>query len=558
MNTVLTPVHEVVARQLKAAGVECMFGVMGEDTAPLVVSAAALGIVCHAARHENQAAAMADGYSRATGRTGFVTVTGGPGFSNALTAIHTAHRAGSRVVVLAGAGNPAENDRQRDFVRNASAVGWLKQFPQAATLELLGIPVVKPLEGALAAAATRAALALGQHGTVVLVLGRQLLLEKIAAASEPAARPEDAPKPKAAAAQDIAALADLLGETWAVNRPLILAGRGAMSSGAGPALKRLGELNGALLATSLPGAALFDGDPYDIGVCGTYASALASDLIPQADCVLAFGATLNRWTTYNNTLFPRAHVIQVDASAEALGRFMDIDLGIAADARHVALALIAELEKRGHAAAGFRTPEVRASIASFMPESGHVDRSTKDLLDPRSLMQALNRLLPAGRILCIDGGQHARFAIRNLRVAQPRNFMQAVEAGSIGLAMGEGVGAAIGRPGELVVVCVGDAAMMMALGDLETAVRLRLPLLVVVSNDAALGAEVNVLSDLGMDTSQAQIAAPSFELIARAMGAQAATVRSTEDLRVIESWLAAPQRMPLLLDCRVNPEVRAH
>lgn len=557
MSNALTPVHEIVAHQLKEAGVECMFGVMGEDTAPLVVSAAALGIVCHAARHENQAAAMADGYSRATGRTGFVTVTGGPGFSNALTAIHTAHRAGSRVVVLAGAGNPAENDRERDFVRIASGVGWLKQFPQASALELLGIPVVKPMQGALAAAATRSALALGQHGTVVLVLGRQLLLEKIAAATEAAAKPVDAPKPLAPAAESIATLADLLGETWAINRPLILAGRGALASGAGPALKRLGELTGALLATSLPGAALFDGDPYDIGVCGTYSTALASDLIPQVDCVLAFGATLNRWTTYNNTLFPRAHVIQVDSSAEALGRFMDIDLGIAGDARHVAEALIAELEKRGHSGPGFRTPEVRSTIASFLPESDHVDRSTKDLLDPRSLMLALNRLLPSGRILCIDGGQHARFAIRNLRVAQPRNFMQTVEAGSIGLSMGAGVGAAVARPGELVVVCVGDAAMMMALGDLETAVRLRLPMLVVVSNDAALGAEVNVLSDLGMDTSQAQIAAPSFEAIARAMGAQAAIVRSIQDLRVIESWLAAPKGTPLVLDCRVNPEVRA-
>ncbi len=556
MTTTLAPVHEVVAQQLKDAGVTCIFGVMGEDTAPLVVSAAARGIVCHAARHENQATAMADGYSRATGRTGFVTVTGGPGFSNALTAINTAHRAGSRVVVLAGAGRPTEDDRERDFVRKASAVGWLKQFPQARALELLGIPVVKPLQGALAPAATQSALALGAGGTEVLVLGRQLLLEKIApvVAAAPGAHASPAATPDA---PSIAALADLLQETWAVNRPLILAGRGAISSGAGPALRRLGELTGALLATSLPGAALFDGDPYDIGVCGTYASALASDLIPQADCVLVFGATLNLWTTYNNTLFPRAHVIQVDADPEALGRFVDIDLGIAGDARGVAEALIAELGRRGHAAAGFRTPEVRAAITSFVPEADHVDRSTRDLIDPRTLMLALNRILPAGRILCIDGGQHARFAIRNLRVAASRNFMQAVEAGSIGLAMGAGIGAAVARPGELVVVCVGDAAMMMSLGDLETAVRLRLPLLVVVSNDAALGAEVNVLSDLGMDTSQAQIAAPPFEAVARALGAQAATVRSTQDLRVLEGWLAAPKDTPLVLDCRVNPEVRS-
>ena len=550
-------VYDVVADLLKQAGVECIFGVMGEDTAPLVVAAAARGITCHAARHENQAVAMADGYARATGRTGYATVTGGPGFSNALTAIHTAHRAGSPVLVITGAGRPGEDDRESGVVRTATAVSWLKQFPQAAALDLLGIPVVKPLEGAAAASATRRALTLGARGTAVLVLGRQLLLEEVSPPADSSPVEDAATPTEAPAAQEISALADILAESWAVSRPVILAGRGALNGGAAPALKRLGELTGALLATTLPAAALFEGDPFDIGVCGTYATPVASELMPQADCILAFGASLNQWTTYNNTLFPRAHVIQVDADPAALGRFIDIDLGIHGDALPVAQALVAELERRGHAVIGLRSPEVKNQIASHLPDADHRDRSTTALIDPRSLMLALDRLLPADRILCVDGGQHARFAIRNLKAARPRNFIQAVEAGSIGLAMGAGIGAAVGRAGELVVVCVGDAAMMMALGDLETAVRLGLPVLVVVSNDAALGAEVNVLSDLGMDTRQAQIPSPSFEAIARAMGAQAATIRAAADLGVVQAWLAANTQLPLVLDCHVNPEVRA-
>ena len=157
----------------------------------------------------------------------------------------------------------------------------------------------------------------------------------------------------------------------------------------------------------------------------------------------------------------------------------------------------------------------------------------------------------------IDGGQHGRFAVRYVRTSKPGNFVQAVDAGSIGLSIGTGVGAAYGRPGEPVMVAVGDAGMMMSLGDLETAVRLRLPILVVVSNDAALGAEVNVLSDLGMDTAQAQIASPSFEAIARAMGAQAATIRSVADLAVVTRWLESRPNVPLVLDCMVNSEIRA-
>ena len=107
-----------------------------------------------------------------------------------------------------------------------------------------------------------------------------------------------------------------------------------------------------------------------------------------------------------------------------------------------------------------------------------------------------------------------------------------------------------------VVVTVGDGGMMMSLGDLETAVRLRLPILVVVCNDEALGAEVNVLDDLGMDTRVAEIPSPSFERIAAGMGARAATVRSIGELAVVSDWLRDRSETPLVLDCRIDPEIR--
>jgi thiamine pyrophosphate-dependent acetolactate synthase large subunit-like protein len=337
---------------------------------------------------------------------------------------------------------------------------------------------------------------------------------------------------------------------------LILAGRGAVLSGAAPALRRLGELTGGLLATTLRATGLFSGDPYDVGVCGTFATPVASDLITQADCVLAFGAALNHMTTYNNTLFPKAMVVHVDADEAAIGRFVDAGLAIRADARQVAEALVSELERRGHSVTGFRTPATREAIAAYRIGDGVRDQGTPDLIDPRVLMLELDRILPRGRILCADTGQHARFAIRYLRVERPENLVQASEAGSIGLGIGTGIGAAIGRPGELIVVAVGDGGMMMSLGDLETAVRLRLPMLVVVSNDEALGAEVNVLSDLGMETRLAKIPSPSFEAVAAALGARAATVRSAADLGVVAQWLRDRADTPLVLGCRVNPEVR--
>ena len=558
---------ERIADALAESGVECIFGVLGDDTGPLIVATSERGIRYIFARHENQAVAMADGYSRATGRTGVVTVTGGPGFSNAITAINSAHRGKSRICVLVGTGNVAEDDLEPDTIRSTPPASWLKFFPQTAVSALLGIASVKPASVNSAWQDTHLAMRKAASGAVVLVLPRDVLegrVEDESKVSVPSSTATGADantglkEPVAPQAEQISAVADLLQETWAINRPLILAGRGALGAGAESALKRLGELTGALMATTLHANALFQGDPYNVGICGTYASPVASELIPQADCVLVFGAGLNSLTTYKNTLFPKAMVIQVDTDPAAFGRFVDVEVAIGADTRLTAEMLVAELERRAHAAEGFRSPEQRDLIANFRPDHGVQDKSGAGMIDPRMLMIELDRILPRQRILCADGGQQARFAIRYIGVERARNFLQASDAGAIGLGMGSAIGAAVARPGEVVLAAIGDASMMMALGDLETAIRLRLPILVVVSNDEALGSEVNFLSEQGLPTEVALTPSPSFAAIAESMGAQAATVRSPDDLRVVERWLQESPGVPLVLDCRINPEIRAH
>ena len=551
--------YEMVADALATAGVECIFGLLGDDTGPLVVATTERGIRYVFVRHENQAVAMADGYSRVTGRVGVATVTGGPGFSNAITAINTAHRGGSRVCVLIGTGSVAEDELERTRIRTTPPANWLKYFPQSAMLGLLGISMVKPGNAASAGRETRFALDRARKGTVVLMLARDVLQETASREGAVSATATEAiatvrqPDP-----EQIATVADLLQEAWAVNRPLILAGRGAVASGAASALRRLGELTGALLATTLHANASFHGDPYNLGICGTYSNPVASELIPQADCVLVFGAGLNSLTTYMNTLFPKAMIIQVDTDEAAFGRFVDVELGVQADTRVSAEMLVAELERRGHCVEGFRTAAVRDAIAGYRASDGIKDKSTSQLVDPRTLMIELDRALPPQRILCVDGGQQARVAIRYIRVERPENFVQASDAGAIGLGIGTAIGAAVGRPGELVVAAIGDASMMMSLGDLETAVRLRLPILVVVSNDEALGSEVNFLIEHGLDSEIAKTPSPSFAAIASAMGARAETVCSPGDLVVVERWLRERSSVPLVLDCRVNPEIRVH
>jgi thiamine pyrophosphate-dependent acetolactate synthase large subunit-like protein len=342
-----------------------------------------------------------------------------------------------------------------------------------------------------------------------------------------------------------------------VSRALVLAGRGALASNAGPVLRRLAELTGALLATTLPATGLFDEDEFSVGVCGTLSTSVGSELIGKTDCVLAFGASLNPFTTYDSTLFPKARLVQVDHRAEELGRLMDPVLAIEADARLTAEALVRELERRGHSATGLRTPEHRRAIAGYSSAAGLVDRSTPTSIDPNTLVLELDRILPRQRVVCVDAGHQMRFSTRHLTFRGGRNFVWGVEFGSIGLCLGIAVGAQIARPDTPVAAFLGDGSMMMALGDLETVGRLGLPMLVVVSNDDGFGAEVNALVDLGMDPALAKIPGPSFAQIAEAMGIPAAVVRTATDLDVARRWVAAGRPGPLLLDCRVNQAVRS-
>jgi thiamine pyrophosphate-dependent acetolactate synthase large subunit-like protein len=142
-----------------------------------------------------------------------------------------------------------------------------------------------------------------------------------------------------------------------------------------------------------------------------------------------------------------------------------------------------------------------------------------------------------------------------LAVPDPAGFVFATDFQALGLGLGNAIGAAVARPDRLTVLFIGDGGRMMSLNDLDTAVRYTLPLLIVTINDAAYGAEVYFLQQLGLLTKQAEFNDPDFVAIAQGMGAQGLTVRSLDDLAKIRPWMAHPTG-PLVVDCKVNPEVQ--
>jgi len=312
-----------------------------------------------------------------------------------------------------------------------------------------------------------------------------------------------------------------------------------------------------LLATSVMARDMFASSPYSVGISGTFASPIASELLGSATLVLAFGASLNFYTTYLGDIFGKAHIVHIDNQPGALGKYQRFDLAVVADARLAAAELADALEQKRHRVVGYRSPDTARRIAEFSIEKRRItDRSSAAGIDPRVLMSALDQLLPAERTLVVDVGHFMDFPIAHLSVSDPRAFVWPIEYTAVGTGLGPALGAAVAHPDKLTVLCIGDGGMMMTLADLHTAVRYRMRLLIVVCNDSALSGELHFLRESGYSDELARSENPSFEAIARSIGLEAATITTIDELKPLRERLRQ-LRGPMLLDCRITPEVVA-
>jgi acetolactate synthase I/II/III large subunit len=547
-------VNERIAEELKRQGVRAVFTLMSEDTARLIVEVDRVGIPLYSTRHDSTAIGMADGYARACGDVGVAIVGRGPGLTNALNALVTATKASTGIVVLIGDSPNGFEDPARAQAARAERVG--KHIDQTALLSSLEIPNTTLQSPATAIAEIALCFERARAGSVVAVNMPGDVLEAAAPEVDRTSLTRELVEPVAPPAEDINLVADLLGESWAARRPVIIAGHGAVVSGAQDELRRLGELTGSLMANTLLANSFFNGDPYNIGFVGTMSTPLGSELVSEADLVLAFGASLNPYTTYRGDLLHGARVVQFDTSPKASGRYHPTELAVVGDARLAAQALVKELERRGHKAAGYRTPELAGRIKHFKLGDTVTDGADSSGLDPRMVMIGLDRILPPERTLVVDGGHHFEFAVAHIGVPDPRGFIFANEYFAVGCGLAAALGAAVARPDRLTVLDIGDGGMMMNLGDIDTAVRYKLPLVIIVTNDGGFGSEIHYLQVNGLPDETARYANPSFAEVAAGLGAVGITIDSLDKLDQVRSAIQGLAG-PLVLDCKVTTSVRA-
>ncbi|HWT92336.1 MAG TPA: thiamine pyrophosphate-dependent enzyme, partial [Solirubrobacteraceae bacterium] len=356
------------------------------------------------------------------------------------------------------------------------------------------------------------------------------------------------------------------------ERVAIVAGRGAVLAGARDVLEVLGERCGALLCTSAVAHGLFAGAEFDAGISGGFVTPALEQLLPQADVVLAFGATLNHWTTRGGRLLgDGAQVVQVDVDPRAIGAHVPGAMAVVGDAGAAAADLVAELDARGvqRRDGGFRTAEVRELLEregrwsalgldrGVVPGAGGGTGPSVAGVHPRALTQAVDAALPPERTVVVDSGHLTGWPAMDLTVRDARSWLFVNGFQAVGLGLGAAIGAAVARPGRITVAAVGDGGLFLALPELETAARLRLPLLVLVYDDAAYGAEVHHFTPQGRDVALAQFPDTDLAAIARGAGCDALTIRTLDDLHApLAAWAAAPEE-PLVVDAKVDPTICA-
>ena len=525
-------VAEAVGRALVERGVGQVFGVVGSGNFHVTNAMVDAGARFVAARHEGGAATMTDAYSRMSGEVAALTVHQGCGLTNAVTGITEAAKSRTPMVVVAPAATQPLSNFYVDQETLASSVGAVPMWVGSADT------AVADTVAAVDAALTRR--------TVILNL--PLDVQALEVRDFPALPALPAPDHAAPGDVDLALLVEALDRS---ERPVFVAGRGSRGSGCRQALEELAGATGALLATSAVAKGLFNGNDWYLDVSGGFSSPLAAELIKDADLIVGWGCALNMWTMRHGRLIGEGtRVIQVDDDPDAIGAQRPVAEGVIGDVGATARAALVQVTE----SSGYRSKEVRARIASEVRwrDVPYEDDSTGDRIDARTLSIALDDILPSERVLAVDSGNFMGYPSMYLSVPDEWGFCFTQAYQSIGLGLATAIGSALAQPDRLPVAALGDGGGLMSIAEMDTVVRLGLPMVVVVYNDEAYGAEVHHFGPEGHDLDIVEFPPTDIAAIAGGFGFEAVTVRQVADLDPVAKWVEGDRAKPLLIDAKVT------
>ncbi|HEY0917619.1 acetolactate synthase catalytic subunit [Devosia sp.] len=547
-----------VAQQLvqafKRHGVEVTFGQSLPSAFQLAATGAGLRQLAY--RQENMGGAMADGYARVSGKVAVVTAQNGPAAALLVAPLSEALKASIAIVALVQevARNTVDKNAFQEFdhARLFDACSkWVRRVDRADRID-------DYVDMAFTIAAT------GRPGPVVLLVPADLLLDEAVDTprrAAPGVFPLDRTSP------DPVAVADAAARLAGAERPLVIAGGGVHVSGATAELARLQEDCHLPVATTVMGkGSVAESHPLSLGVVGYFmgSGARTKDLralVTEADVILLIGTRTNQNGTDSWSLYPPgASYIHMDIDGTEVGRnyrsarmVCDARPGLAA-LREALLA--AGLEKRAAA-----RPAVEAAVsrglASFHRLTGAVRGDDRSPVRPERLMADIDRRLTPASIVVADASYSSIWMANYLTARTPgARFIAPRGLAGLGWGLPMALGAKAARPAAPVICIAGDGGFAHSWAELETAVRLRLPVTVIVLNNGVLGYQKDAEDvKFGRHSDACYFSPVDHAAIARACGANGVRIERPEEFgTALDAALAS--EIPTLLDVITDAEAR--
>ena len=513
---------EAFVEQLVAEGVTMVPGIVGSAFMDALDMFPAAGIRFLPVAHEQNAAHMADGYARVTGRPTVVTAQNGPGITNFVTSVAAAYWAHTPMVVVTPSAGSA----------GVGLGGFqeTEQLPVFSKITKWQVQVNRP--DRMAELMRRAFyVAKAENGPVQVDIPRDYFYGEGEYEIYPSAQLRRGPGDPEQLREAAALLAT-------ARNPVIVSGGGVVAADAVAEVTALAEYLSAPVANSyLHNDSFPASHRLAAGPLGYQGSKAAMRLIAEADVVLALGCRLNPFGTlpqHGLDYWPAdAKIVQIDADARRLGLTKKVHLGICADAKAAAAELVRLLTAGGPRPVDeSRVTKIAEAKAEWAGELDQWSARTGEPISPRRALSLLRDALPGDAIVSTDIGNICSVANSYLHFERPRSFLAAMTFGNCGYAYPTALGAKIAAPDRPVVAYVGDGAWGMSLAEVMTAVREDIPVVAVVWNNRQWGAEKkNQVIWFGDRYVGSNLDNPDFAAVASAMGANGISVTAEADLQ---------------------------